>query len=116
MHQGTNIQGGVISQGERQTLQPGQTYGTGKGLFGVGNLAESREAQMQSPIQGARLVQSGIREAEIREGHSTVRSTIIKEGELPSTASRQGTEVKIIRSPHILTPQRKKEEEEDKNK
>ena len=69
MHQGTSVQGGVISQGERQTyqqgqtIQQGQTYTSNQGLFGIGNLAESREAQMQSPIQGARLVQSGIREA-----------------------------------------------------
>lgn len=101
--QGSNIQGqGGIIQGQGGIIQ-------GQGLGGQGHLAESREIQFYSPIQGARLVQSGIRERETessqRGPETVIRSDIMKPEHSPDTTARQ-TEPRIIRAPHILTPQR----------
>ena len=86
-------------------------------MSGQGHLTESREIQYYSPIQGARLVQSGIREHETegtqRDPHTVIRSDIMKPDISPDTTARQ-TEPRVIRSPHILTPQKKKEEEKEK--
>ena len=113
---GNIIQGGIQGQGGFIQGQGGIIQGQGN-LSGQGHLTESREIQFYSPIQGARLVQSGIRERETegsqRDPETVIRSDIMKPEQSPDTTARQ-TEPRIIRAPHILTPQKKKEEEKDK--
>ena len=62
------------------------------------------------------MVQSGIREQESLDLGQTARSTIIKQGESPQTTIRQTTDPRIVRSPHTITPQRRKEEESEDKK